>query len=155
VQQAWQAAPAPTRLRLASQGYLEVKRDRMAHMLPDESPGVSADESAAGAAGESGELNGQFCFVDHEGEPTMVRDGRCGAAGWLLPARGRVHECVGPWGQLMVGGGQVVQGGADLGVCVLQAVSTAIANGGMDLPKGLAHGDNGRVVPAAAAGPAA
>ncbi|KAG2488203.1 hypothetical protein HYH03_013197 [Edaphochlamys debaryana] len=66
-------------------GYLEAKRDRMAHMLPE----------------GDGELNGDFCFWDHSGEPT-------------------------------------------------QAIITTAAKGGMDLPAGLAHGDNGRVVPVAA-----
>ncbi|KXZ50120.1 hypothetical protein GPECTOR_18g94 [Gonium pectorale] len=72
-----------------NQGYLEAKRDRMAHMLPE------------GEAGSGDELNGDFCFWDHDGEPT-------------------------------------------------QAVATVYAKGGMDLPVGLAHGDNGRVVPVAA-----
>ncbi|EFJ51564.1 hypothetical protein VOLCADRAFT_116428, partial [Volvox carteri f. nagariensis] len=91
-----------------NQGYLEAKRDRMAHMLAGgESEGSGADEpiAMAGAGGgltEDGELNGDFCFWDHDGEPT-------------------------------------------------QAVTTAYAKGGMDLPAGLAHGDNGRVVPVGAA----
>ncbi|GLC37629.1 hypothetical protein PLESTB_001666300 [Pleodorina starrii] len=103
-----------------NQGYLEAKRDRMAHMLAGgESEGEgSGSEGAdmgvtaggggngAKAGAEVGELNGDFCFWDHDGEPT-------------------------------------------------QAVTTAYAKGGMDLPVGLAHGDNGRVVPVGAAPAAA
>ncbi|KAG2432566.1 hypothetical protein HXX76_008911 [Chlamydomonas incerta] len=98
-----------------NQGYLEAKRDRMAHMLPEEEslgssldgPEQPAAAAAAaqrpnGAAVEQGELNGDFCFWDHSGEPT-------------------------------------------------QAVATVYAKGGMDLPQGLAHGQDGRVVPVAAA----
>ncbi|PNW78519.1 hypothetical protein CHLRE_09g393900v5 [Chlamydomonas reinhardtii] len=95
-----------------NQGYLEAKRDRMAHMLPEEEalgsslggpePAAAAAQRPNGAGVEAGELNGDFCFWDHSGEPT-------------------------------------------------QAVATVYAKGGMDLPQGLAHGDNGRVVPVAAA----
>ncbi|KAG2454132.1 hypothetical protein HYH02_001168 [Chlamydomonas schloesseri] len=71
-----------------NQGYLEAKRDRMAHMLPEEeSLGSSLDgaeqppllrpngvAAAAAPAAAEGELNGDFCFWDHSGEPTQERD---------------------------------------------------------------------------------
>ncbi|GIL92432.1 hypothetical protein Vretimale_6497 [Volvox reticuliferus] len=100
-----------------NQGYLEAKRDRMAHMLAgsddsderEDSSGSSASMSRGGADDmyNDEEPNGEFCFWDHSGEP-------------------------------------------------MQAVSTAYAKGGMDLPEGLAHGEDGRVVPVpatATAGP--
>lgn len=89
-----------------NQGYLEAKRDRMAHMLHDGAGAASGDEDGRRPregrvqVPEEEELNGQFCFWDHEGEPA-------------------------------------------------QAVSTAYANGGMELPAGLAQAGDGRVVPVA------
>ncbi|GIL92428.1 hypothetical protein Vretifemale_19997 [Volvox reticuliferus] len=95
-----------------NQGYLEAKRDRMAHMLVgsdesderEDSSGSSASMSRGGADDmyNDEEPNGEFCFWDHSGEP-------------------------------------------------MQAVSTAYAKGGMDLPEGSAHGEDGRVVPPATA----
>ncbi|GIL76410.1 hypothetical protein Vretifemale_5992 [Volvox reticuliferus] len=95
-----------------NQGYLEAKRDRMAHMLAgsdesderEDSSGSSASMSRGGADDmydDEEPNNGEFCFWDHSGEP-------------------------------------------------MQAVSTAYAKDGMDLPEGLAHGEDGRVVPAMA-----
>lgn len=54
------------------QGYLEAKRDRMAHMLPEAVP--------------EAELNGDFCFWDHDGEPTMPVVAAYAKGGMDLPA---------------------------------------------------------------------
>ncbi|GIL68484.1 hypothetical protein Vafri_21753 [Volvox africanus] len=90
-----------------NQGYLEAKRDRMAHMLASSDEDNEGEDLGGSTAPnlngmyDDGEPNGEFCFWDHSGEP-------------------------------------------------MQAVSTAYAKGGMDLPEGLAHGEDGRVVPVAA-----
>lgn len=65
----------------------------MAHMLPEEEalgsslggpePAAAAAQRPNGAGVEAGELNGDFCFWDHSGEPTQVRGGRGWVGGWV------------------------------------------------------------------------
>jgi GTP cyclohydrolase II len=68
--------PCVVRPQALSRGYLAVKQQRMEHLFSDEE--LSEDEGPAavvggddgGAGGEAAEpLAGQFCFVNHEGEP--------------------------------------------------------------------------------------
>jgi GTP cyclohydrolase II len=61
--------PCVVRPQALSRGYLAAKQQRMEHLFSDEE--LSEDEGpAAAGAGEAAEpLAGQFCFVDHEGEP--------------------------------------------------------------------------------------
>lgn len=49
-----------------NEGYLSVKQDRMAHMLDSTD---TSDEDEAPQAGNGQQLNGEFCYWNHEGEP--------------------------------------------------------------------------------------
>ena len=58
--------PPPSVPFLSSQGYLDTKRDRMAHMMKEEEP-----------------LDGQFCFWDHDGEPRVPSISDAATAGGM------------------------------------------------------------------------
>ena len=56
---------------------MEAKRDRMAHLL-------NADQTPSGQD-EPAELNGQFCYWDHDGEPLQPIPASVAKGGMDLP----------------------------------------------------------------------
>ncbi|GFR48666.1 hypothetical protein Agub_g10621 [Astrephomene gubernaculifera] len=162
-----------------NQGYLEAKRDRMAHMLPEEA--AAAAVAAAGAAGvAASSASGTTAVAAEAGQAAAAAAAASVAAvagsSTSQGGEGELGRLRNPHGTntdtdlLLVNGSSI--GGSmssmssmgsiggevkgefcfwDHGGEPIQAVSAAQAKGGMDLPAGLVHGSNGRVVPLEAA----